>query len=50
MNQCALSIPLCNEQANLSRQLQTNIGLFFHSGLLSSFKEKGVTNPTTGMF
>ena len=47
---CALSIPLCNEQANLSRQLQTNIGLFFHSGLLSSFKEKGVTNPTTGMF
>ena len=24
--------------------------LFFHSGLLSSFKEKCVTNPTTGMF
>jgi len=47
---CALSIPLCNEQANQSCQLQTNIGLFFHSGLLSSFKEKCVTNPTTGMF
>ena len=24
--------------------------LFFHSGLFSSFKEKCVTNPTTGMF
>ena len=24
--------------------------LFFHSSLLSSFKEKCVTNPTTGMF
>ena len=24
--------------------------LFFHSNLLSSFKEKCVTNPTTGMF
>ena len=46
---CALSIPLCNEQANLSRQLQTK-SCSFTLAYFPLSKKKCVTNPTTGMF